>query len=131
VTNVGNYIIGRSKGETARKMVEENPLLAKKDLQTLPDLSFYQIQLSRRPIKSKIEYIGSKYSVTKKVWKKALKQQLGLYYRDALPYLENEREHNNLLASSESKMQAHNTARKPLRPAPDFSKKLNPKPPHE
>ena len=86
IQNVGSYIVGRSKDDTAKKIAENNPGLAVADIQGLPDLNFYQIPPGHRaPVCTKIQYIGKKHGLTGQNWRAVLIDQAKRYYRSGQP----------------------------------------------
>ncbi len=116
IRNVGTYIIGRSGGETAKKMVEEHPKLTKEDIQDLPDLTFFQIQLDRPPVKTKIQYIGNKHGLSGEPWRDVLMKQGATYYASETP---TPHEHQQTPSQpTTSALSQHNAGRKPMFKAP-------------
>ena len=124
IRNVGSYIVGRSKGDTAKKMSEENPRLSKEDIQDLPDLTFYQIQLDRPPVKTRIQYIGNRFGLKGEAWRDVLLKQGATYYAPGHP---TSHEHapaapSEPLSEANAARQHRPTGRKPMFAPPSFAK---------
>jgi len=107
--NVGCYLIGRNKNKTAKKMSEEHSISAD-DIRGLSKLEFFQIQLERKPVKTKVNLVGNKFSMKKSDWKGLIKEQGQKYYQPNRTKVEP----NNQLSKSD-------TGLTPKFPVPDVS----------
>ena len=84
--NVGCYMIGRNKGKTAEVMGHEQPISAD-DIKALKPLHFYQIELDREPVLTKIPVVSGnpKHTLSGEDWLKVLLAQGRIYYRSNRP----------------------------------------------
>lgn len=119
--NVGCYMIGRNKGKTADVMGKEQPITAD-EIKELKPLHFYQIELDREPVKTKIDVVSGKHRLTGEAWRQVLLEQGRLYYRSDTPPAPPE-------YNSRPDLNQANQARTPkpliapMFDGPDFSKK--------
>ena len=80
--NVGCYMTGRNKSKTAEKMAKELQIKAD-EIRDLRPLEFFQTELDRQPIKTKIPVIGHRLGMDKDAWLAMLKDQRTQYYQDS------------------------------------------------
>lgn len=88
--NVGCYLIGRNKNKTAEKMAKEHPISAD-DVRELRPLEFYQIELDRDPVRTRIEIVGDRHALKGEAWRDVLLKQGERFYRSELPAPEYQR----------------------------------------
>ena len=126
--NVGCYLIGRNKNQTAEKMAKEHPITADQ-IRELKPLQFYQIELDREPVMTKIDIIGSKFGLKGEHWRDLLLKQGELYYR---PDFETPHEYaskgNYSAVTDQNQNRQHSPTkpepkRKPMFPIPNVAEK--------
>jgi hypothetical protein len=116
--NVGCYIIGRNKGKTARKMADEQPI-TKDDIQSLPSMTFIQIETDRDPVRTKIDVIGDMHALSEANWDKELQKQRAAYYHPSAPAEDHGQDARQARGSETSGLtHASRIGRKPAAPAP-------------
>lgn len=121
LSNVGCYLIGKNKADSVRIMAEEMPLLKADDIRELAELNFFQIDLDRDPVKTKISYIGNSHALEGEDWLKLMLAQGRAYYQSDRPTPPTE--HNG-----RPDIQSANQARipqplsRPMFDGPDFTK---------
>ncbi|MEM9091006.1 MAG: type IV secretory system conjugative DNA transfer family protein [Cyanobacteria bacterium P01_F01_bin.53] len=123
--NVGTYLIGRSKDDTAEKMGKEIPQLSANDIRELPPLHFYQIELDRDPVKARIEVIGRKkeYLLSGEEWLKVLLAQGRAYYQPNRPAPPSEHNGRPQIQEANQARQPKALNQGPKFKGPDFTKK--------
>jgi energy-coupling factor transporter ATP-binding protein EcfA2 len=80
VANCGVFHVGSVGGDTATKLGKLMGVKAE-DVTKLPSLSFYIWQRGRIAVRTKIPYIGTKYSIKADAWNTARKEQYQRYYK--------------------------------------------------
>lgn len=126
--NCKNYLIGRSPGQTSDKVAKLIPDLSSEDVQALPDLTFYQVQLDRPPVKTKISYVGHRHGLDAENWRAVQQRQRDAYYwpKDA-PAPENEqaleRRSDSLTAANQTRQHHPPTGRRPAVPSGPLDQK--------
>ena len=121
--NVGCYIIGHSKGKTADVMGKEQPI-SSEAIKALKPLHFYQIELSREPVKTKIAPVSHKNRLTGENWRNVLRNQGRLYYRPSHRPAPPEH-HGQLNLNQANQIRTSKPLIVPMLDGPDFTK--NPK----
>ena len=126
--NCKNYLIGRSPGSTSKKLAELIPDLSSDEVQALPDLTFYQVQLDRPPVKTKIPYVGNRHGLSADEWHAVRERQRDAYYwlKDApAPESEQalERRPDSLSAANKARQHHAPTGRRPAVPSGPFDQK--------
>ncbi len=121
--NVGCYIIGRNKGKTARKMADEQPI-TKDDIQSLPGMTFFQIETDRDPVRTRIDVIGDMHALSEAAWDKELQKQRATYYHQSAPAENHDPDTGQAGGSEASRLTSvPRTRRKPAAPAPTHLRK--------
>lgn len=120
--NVGTYLIGRSKDETAEKMGKELPQLTANDIRELPPMHFYQIELDRAPVKTRIDVIGNTYGLSDEDWLKLKRDQGRRYYRSIHPAPPIEHNGRSNLQEANQARVPRKIASGPMFDGPEFSK---------